>query len=332
MRSAPTPASTSQDCWTPWFSSESGTKVRTTATPVEPATGSRTSTPPGVLAVSARPSAASWVDGDPAAGAPATDPSGKNTEVRRGLSFTERSAASNRERSWVTPPANTATLCASCRPAVRRLLVRYGLAMTSVMLVAFLVPLGQVVQQVELLWAQIERDAVQERRPGPGVDDDPADGDRTGHLGRLGATEHGADSRVELVRGERLDQVVVRAGVQQGDDLRSFVAGADHDHRDVTHRADHREQRCTVEVRQTEVEQHHVRAVLDEALQALHRRRGRHRRMLPGRERAHQGSPDGCVVLDDQHIGHNTDGRPSTARLASPAPRRTSVRLILQLP
>ena len=55
---------------------------------------------------------------------------------------------------------------------------------------------------------------------------------REQRLGPAGvAAQHGADAGVELVELERLDQVVVGAGVEAGDPVAARVAGGEHDHR-----------------------------------------------------------------------------------------------------
>ena len=50
-------------------------------------------------------------------------------------------------------------------------------------------------------------------------------------LGRLGAPQQRPQARLELLQRERLDQVVVGAGVQPGDAVVHRVAGGEHQHR-----------------------------------------------------------------------------------------------------
>ncbi len=88
--------------------------MRTTVIPSGPLTGTRTSAPCGVRAVSAVPSWASSTDGVRAAGAPSSVPSGKKAVVARSPLFTARSMASSRARSALDP-ANIATDWASWR-------------------------------------------------------------------------------------------------------------------------------------------------------------------------------------------------------------------------
>ena len=94
---------------------------------------------------------------------------------------------------------------------------------------------------------------------------------REQRLGAAGvAAQHGADARVELVELERLDEVVVGAGVEPGDAVAARVARGEHDHRRrvaaraqrrAAPRARRRGRRRPGAARQAEVEQDQVEAL-----------------------------------------------------------------------
>ena len=80
------------------------------------------------------------------------------------------------------------------------------------------------------------------------------------------AAQHGAHAGVQLVELERLDEVVVGAGVQAGDAVAERVARGEHDHRRRVlaraQRAQHVEAAAPLlRVGQAEVEQHEVEAL-----------------------------------------------------------------------
>ena len=99
----PTTASTAHARATPSVSWAVDTAVRTTVTPLVPLTGTSTSAPVGVLAVSAVPIAASSTDAVRSAGAPSIRPSGRKAVVSRSPVFTASSSARSRDASSGEP-------------------------------------------------------------------------------------------------------------------------------------------------------------------------------------------------------------------------------------
>ena len=163
----------------------------------------------------------------------------------------------------------------------------------------------EVGEQVELPRPQIELPAGQHRRPRAHVDVEVADrepGVRA--VGRAGAAQHGPDPGVELVGAERLDDVVVGAGVEGGDDRPVVVAGRGHDDRHRADRPQHAQQRRAVEVGQAEVEDDEVGALVDGMPQPRHAGRLRGDGMTAFGQRAHHRRADLGVVLDEQEHGH----------------------------
>ena len=77
------------------------------------------------------------------------------------------------------------------------------------------------------------------------------------------AAQDRPDPGVQLLGAERLDDVVVRAGVERGDRGRVVVAGGGDDHRDRAHRPEHPQQLDAVDVGQPEVEHDEVRRVVE---------------------------------------------------------------------
>jgi hypothetical protein len=98
----------------------------------------------------------------------------------------------------------------------------------------------KVVEQVELPRCQLELRPVQRRFPRPRVDPQAADDHRlVPVLTGAGSAQDGSDPRVQLRATERLDQVVIGAGLENGDDLRIAVAGGGDDDGDVVDRPQH---------------------------------------------------------------------------------------------
>nr|BFE82104.1 hypothetical protein GCM10020093_047050 [Planobispora longispora] len=123
-------------------------------------------------------------------------------------------------------------------------------------------PRGQVRQQVELPARQRERCAAHGGLTPVQVHRELA---HVQHLRRTRAPrppEHRVQPGVQVVAGERLDQVVVRPRLQQTDDLRLVVPGRRHDDRDVRDTADHLQRLRPVQIGQAEIEDHRIRRIL----------------------------------------------------------------------
>ena len=134
---------------------------------------------------------------------------------------------------------------------------------------------------------------------------------------------------MQLGRVERLDEVVVGAGLETADLLLHLALGGEHDDRDVGGLAllgpDLRRDLVPVELGQRDVEEDEVRrlgAPQAESLGAV----GRDDDLVPLLlERVLQESLDVLVVVDDEDLGrHRSSARVSrsvTAGLGPPAPR-----------
>ena len=75
---------------------------------------------------------------------------------------------------------------------------------------------------------------------------------------RADAPQQGPDASRQLLRGERLGEVVVGARLEPGDDVVGVVAGGDHHDRHVAVTAQRAAQLEAVDARQHDVDQHHV--------------------------------------------------------------------------
>ena len=80
---------------------------------------------------------------------------------------------------------------------------------------------------------------------------------------RCGAdvAEGGADAREKLAGAERLREIIVRAHIERDDLIPFASAGGDDDHRQRRPLAKPRKDLHAVHIRQTEIEQHKIRAV-----------------------------------------------------------------------
>ncbi|MNO92222.1 hypothetical protein D3C76_837900 [compost metagenome] len=89
------------------------------------------------------------------------------------------------------------------------------------------------------------------------------------HLGPPGAApEQGAQAGLELVEVERLDQIVVGAGIQPGDAVAGGVAGGEHQHwNGGAAGAQALQHAQAVQARQAEVEQQQVEGFLAQGVQ-----------------------------------------------------------------
>ena len=151
------------------------------------------------------------------------------------------------------------------------------------------------------------------------------------------APQHRTDASVDLLRGERLDDVLVGAGVEEPDDLALVVARGADDDRYPADRSQHLQQIAAVDVGEAEVEQHDVGRVVDDRLERGETERRLGDAVTPRGERMDEGDPDAIVVLDDEHLRHApvrvrdadpplvpsiTDLRPPCSSLGSPRAQR----------
>ena len=103
---------------------------------------------------------------------------------------------------------------------------------------------------------------------------------------------------MQLRATERLDQIVVGAGLENGDDLRIAVAGGGDDDRDVIDRPQHCEHVTAVEVGQSQIEHHQVRMLGHDQVQGLCSG-GRGGHGMPALSQcSDQAGPDVRIVLD----------------------------------
>ena len=179
---------------------------------------------------------------------------------------------------------------------------------------------GEIRQQVELLGGEVDRPAGQGHPAGPRVHDEVGDRDRrargVGGTGR--PPQDGADARLELAGLEGLEHVVVGTGVQRLHHAVVVVPRGRHDDRHRRDRAQHAQQLPAVEVRQAEVQDDEVRAVLDGLPQAGQGRARRAHRVAPLAQGADEGGADPLVVLDHQELGHGATVMPARAPPGDP--------------
>jgi len=88
--------------------------------------------------------------------------------------------------------------------------------------------------------------------------------------------EHCADPGLDLARAERLDDVVVRAGVEHPDDLGLVVASGDHHDGNRADGAHHPQRLVPADVGEAQIEQDQVRRRGQQVLERAHG--GRHAR------------------------------------------------------
>ncbi len=118
------------------------------------------------------------------------------------------------------------------------------------------------------------------------------------------AAEHGPDAGLQVLGGVRLDHVVVGACIEKADDLLLVVSRRCDNHRHIRHRSNHAEGFGAVDVRQTEIEHHHVERSGDGGLDTGHRRPcGVHLVTALG-EPTRERLPDPLVVFNDENGGH----------------------------
>lgn len=113
--------------------------------------------------------------------------------------------------------------------------------------------------------------------------------------------EHRLQPRFEVLAREGFDEVVVRAGVEQADDLGLVVAGRRDDHRGVRDASDHPQRVTAVEVGEPQVEHHDVVAGCGDLAQSLDRERYTVHDVALAGEGTRDRRPHHRVVLDQQY-------------------------------
>src|SRR5208282_6357786 len=121
-------------------------------------------------------------------------------------------------------------------------------------------PQRQVMQQVEFAAAQVKRCVVQRSLVPVRIQAQAADGEQAGGGGvaRGRTAEYRADPGFDLAWAERLDDVVIRAGVEHPDDVSLVIAGGDDHDGNGTDGSHHPQRLEPADVRQPEVEQDQV--------------------------------------------------------------------------
>ena len=125
-------------------------------------------------------------------------------------------------------------------------------------------------------------------------------------LGRLGAAQQRPQPRLELLQRERLDEVVVGAGVQAGDAIVDGVARGQHQHRRaIAGVAQAPADLEAVDPGHRDVEHDRVVARVGQAIQRL-AAVGRELDLIAVQaQRAIQRGPHRGLVVDDQHARHS---------------------------
>ena len=88
-------------------------------------------------------------------------------------------------------------------------------------------------------------------------------------IGLAGPPQQRADAGRQLLRGERLREVVVGAGLEAGDDVVGVGPGGDHDDRDVARAPDRPAHLEAVDAREHDVDEHDVGRVAVERLERV---------------------------------------------------------------
>lgn len=194
----------------------------------------------------------------------------------------------------------------------------------------------QVRQKVELQRCQVQQSSVHLGDMPSWVDQQPS---HAVHLGcrcrsaRVRPAQYRPDTGLELGRVERLDDVVVRPGVQKPYDKTLVVTSRGHHDRDVADRTNHGEKPLTRKVGQPEVEHHRIGRVGDKLLKTAHRVGCRVHRVPPAAQRPDEGAADRWIILDQQQVRHNrTLGRwhPCVVTLhAAPPGRRAGLLVVV---
>src|SRR5690606_19281126 len=138
-------------------------------------------------------------------------------------------------------------------------------------------------------------------RPAVEVEVEAADGQLGGRPGPRGPAQDGREPGAEVLDGERFYEVVVRARVQQPDDLGLVVARRRDDDGDVGDSAQHLQHFRAVEVGQPQIENDDVGGRLRDLPQRVHRGADAAYDVRPHGQFPNQGGPDIRVILDHQN-------------------------------
>ncbi len=112
------------------------------------------------------------------------------------------------------------------------------------------------------------------------------------------------DAGIELLRRERLDDVVVGPGVERLHYLGFLVSGRGHDDRHGAHRSDHAQQLPPVHIGEPQVEHHYVGRVLDGPLEPGHAGSHRVDLVAPFGQCPGHRLTDSVVVFDEEDRLH----------------------------
>ena len=163
------------------------------------------------------------------------------------------------------------------------------------------------VAQEQLEQQELGAREVQRALPAPGLVGEPVqaqvlEAQRLLLVDLVRSPEQRAHARHQLAQGERLDEVVVRAGVQAGDAVVDLLARGEHQHRRAVAALAHTPAHFqAVEHRHRDVEDDRVVGALAEALQRVAAVAGERDLVALERQRPRQRVLDGGLVVNDQY-------------------------------
>jgi len=169
--------------------------------------------------------------------------------------------------------------------------------------------ISQEGQQVEFLWAEIDRFTAKHDFTGSPIDPERAQlNDWSGGIG-LGSPQHRSNPSLKLRGRIRLDQVVVGAGIERGNYVLVTVTSRGHYDGDVRDRSQHSEQFGTVQVGQAEIENHQVGFASHDEFQSLQGCRRRLNMVTAIGQSVGGQPPNMRIVLDDNDRRHDRERR-----------------------
>ena len=146
----------------------------------------------------------------------------------------------------------------------------------------------------------------------------------------LRAADEGAQPRLELLQRERLDEIVVGAGVEPRHAVVDGVARGEHQHRrPVAGRAQPAADLQPVDAGHGDVEHDGVDDVLDEVVERGAAVAGRPHVVVVGGERALERLAHGGLVVDDEHL-HAGSHSPASIVAATRAPAQVVGRVAVE--